>query len=83
MSSFKQRLPSKVGLNRLGIIRQARLIAFPCISTGRFRFSIEKAATTAVQTAKDAIAHSNITEIYFVCFDEQNFSAYVKELSIE
>ncbi len=58
-------------------------IAFPCISTGRFLFPIEKAAKIAVQTAKDAIAHGNIADIYFVCFDEQNFNEYTKALSIE
>ena len=57
-------------------------IAFPCISTGRFHFPIDKAAKIAVQSAKDAIAHGDITDIYFVCFDEQNLNEYTKELSI-
>ena len=67
----------------LAVQNNIRTIAFPCISTGRFRFPIEKAAKIAVQAAKNAIAYGSITEIYFVCFDEKNFHAYEKELSIE
>ena len=68
---------------RLAVQNKIESIAFPCISTGRFRFPIEKAAKIAVQTAKDAIAHRTIADIYFVCFDEQNFNEYAKALSME
>ena len=42
---------------------EIKSIAFPCISTGRFQFPIEKAAKTVVQKAKNAIAAGNITDI--------------------
>jgi O-acetyl-ADP-ribose deacetylase (regulator of RNase III) len=68
---------------KLAAQNKIKSIAFPCISTGRFRFPIEKAAQIAVQTAKDAIAHGNIADIYFVCHDEQNFNEYAKALNME
>lgn len=67
---------------RLAAQNKVKSIAFPCISTGRFHFPIDRAAKIAVQSAKDAIIQGDITDIYFVCFDEQNFKEYTKELSI-
>ena len=58
-------------------------IAFPCISTGRFEFPIGKAAETAVQTARDFINHGGITDVYFVCYDKQNFDEYTRVLNSE
>jgi O-acetyl-ADP-ribose deacetylase (regulator of RNase III) len=68
---------------RLAAQNRIKSIAFPCISTGRFHFPIEKAAKIAVQSARDANAYGNITDIYFVCFDEQNYKEYVKALNME
>lgn len=68
---------------RLAAQNRIKSIAFPCISTGRFHFPIEKAAKIAVQSASDSIAHGEITDIYFVCFDEQNYNEYAKALSME
>lgn len=68
---------------RLATQNKIKSIAFPCISTGRFHFPIEKAAQIAVHTAKNATADGNIADIYFVCFDEQNFNEYTKALSME
>lgn len=67
---------------KLAMQNGIKSIAFPCISTGRFRFPIEKAAEIAVQAAKDAIANGDITEVYFVCYDEQNFNEYRKLLGM-
>jgi len=66
---------------RLATQNKIKSIAFPCISTGRFHFPIEKAAQIAVHTAKNATADGDIADIYFVCFDEQNFNEYTKALS--
>jgi Predicted phosphatase homologous to the C-terminal domain of histone macroH2A1 len=68
---------------KLAVQNKIKSIAFPCISTGRFHFPIEKAARIAVQAARNAIADGNITDIYFVCFDEQNFNEYEKVLNTE
>jgi Predicted phosphatase homologous to the C-terminal domain of histone macroH2A1 len=68
---------------RLAAQNRIKSIAFSCISTGRFHFPIEKAAKIAVQSARDAIAHGEINDIYFVCFDEQNYNEYAKALGME
>lgn len=68
---------------RLAKQNEVKSIAFPCISTGRFHFPIDRAAKIAVQSAKDAIAQGDVADIYFVCFDEQNYNEYAKELSME
>ena len=68
---------------KLAMQNGIKSIAFPCISTGRFRFPIEKAAEIAIQTAKNAIAHSNVADVYFVCYDEQNFNEYSRVLDAE
>ena len=67
---------------RLAAQNKIKSIAFPSISTGRYHFPIENAAKIAVRSARDAIVHGDINEIYFVCFDEQNYNEYLKELSI-
>jgi O-acetyl-ADP-ribose deacetylase (regulator of RNase III) len=48
----------------------------------RFHFPFDKAAKIAVQSARDAIARGDITNIFFVCFDEWNFDEYKKEMSV-
>lgn len=50
-------------------------IAFPNISTGIYRFPKDKAAAIAVRAVQEFQAES-IKEIYFVCFDEENYVLY-------
>lgn len=55
-------------------------IAFPCISTGVYRYPKDKAATIAVNTVK-SLNNNNIT-VYFVCFLEENYKnimIYIKK----
>ena len=48
-------------------------IAFPNISTGVYRFPKDKAAKIAVRTVAEFLENrSAITEVVFVCFDEEN-----------
>ena len=52
-------------------------IAFPCISTGAYRFPPEQAAEIAVQSCKDFVkAHDFRGEIIFCCFSKGDFAAY-------
>jgi O-acetyl-ADP-ribose deacetylase (regulator of RNase III) len=52
-------------------------IAFPSISTGAYRFPVERAARIAVDTTKAALAvHPGIEEVRFVCFDAATKAAY-------
>ena len=57
-------------------------IAFPCISTGVYRFPKEKAAQIAINTVKENIPNlKQIQEIIFVCFSEQDKEIYNKYLT--
>lgn len=67
----------------LGIAKEqnCRSLAFPNISTGIYGFPKEKAATIAIRVVNDFLKENNIPEkIYFVCFDEENFSIYTNVL---
>lgn len=59
-----------------------RTIAFPNISTGVYGFPKDKAAIIAVDTVKEFIAAhpTELDEIYFVCFDEENYTLYAEKL---
>lgn len=54
-----------------------RSIAFPSISTGAYRFPIEKAARIAVETVRElAKAPSSVELIRFVCFSHSDWEVY-------
>lgn len=53
-----------------------RSIAFPNISTGIYRFPKELAAEIAINTVKKALLDSPEIEVYFSCFDEENYRIY-------
>lgn len=50
-------------------------IAFPNISTGIYHFPKDKAAAIALQAVQEFKAEY-IKEVYFVCFDEENYLLY-------
>ncbi|MCD4780394.1 MAG: O-acetyl-ADP-ribose deacetylase [Candidatus Omnitrophica bacterium] len=60
-----------------------KTIAFPCVSTGVYRFPKALAAQIAVDTVYDIVQHQNmfIAKVIFVCFDLENFMIYQKLLS--
>lgn len=55
-------------------------IAFPGISTGVYGYPIAEAAQVSLHTVQDWIdAHPNVTmDVYFCCFRDIEFDAYVK-----
>ena len=54
-----------------------KTIAFPCISTGVYRFPKDRAARIAVSTTKEVLGQDRkIESIVFTCFDEENFGIY-------
>lgn len=62
---------------------QARSISFPAISTGAYRFPLERAARIAVRTVKLRLEASDISDVYFVCFDAETLSIYEQLLPEE
>ena len=54
-------------------------IAFPAISCGVYGYPVEQAAAIAVNTILEAAAkYPDITDVYFVCFNDAVYSAYKK-----
>lgn len=55
-----------------------RSISFPSISTGAYRFPIERAAGIAVKTVREFLKEHNFDEVRFVLFSEGDFNVYKK-----
>ena len=54
-----------------------RTMDFPSISTGVYRFPLDRAASVAVATIADFLkAHPEIERVRMVCFDERTKAAY-------
>lgn len=52
-------------------------IAFPCISTGRYRFPLDLAAKTAIETVvRYANETSKLEKVIFICNDQLNYTHY-------
>ncbi|MEY4684868.1 MAG: hypothetical protein RLZ25_1327 [Pseudomonadota bacterium] len=61
---------------------KARSIAFPCISTGVFRFPKELATRIAVESVLGSISEpSSLQEIIFCCFSESDLQGYLEVLN--
>ena len=57
-------------------------IAFPAISTGAYRFPLERAARIAVREVRAALArYPEIEKVYLVCFSDSACRAYEAALS--
>lgn len=53
-----------------------KTIAFPCISTGCYKFPKDEAARIAIKVAKQFV--DNFERIIFVCFSELDYKLYQK-----
>lgn len=52
-------------------------VAFPCISTGIYRFPFELAAEIAVTVVRDFLQHpSSLKRVVFCCFSERDLEVY-------
>lgn len=61
---------------------QARSIAFPCISTGVYRYPAEEAARIAVDTVRAVAADMpGIESIVFCCFSDTDLAIYRRLLA--
>ena len=66
----------------MAVENNIRTIAFPSISTGIYRFPVERAAKIAVATVKKFLRENpdKIDEVLWVLFDEKTESIYEKEV---
>ena len=70
--------------NAFALVEQHSIatVAFPAISTGAYRFPLERAARIAVfETSQFLAGNKQVTEVRFVCFDAANEQAYRRALS--
>ena len=62
---------------KLALENGLETIAFPNISTGIYGFPKEKAAEIAVKTVTQfLLGNDQIRQVYFVCFDQENYQLY-------
>lgn len=56
---------------------QLHSVAFPCISTGVYRFPKERAARIAVNTIRQQLEHCpSVARVVFVCFSREDLLLY-------
>ena len=61
----------------LAVKNDIRTIAFPSISTGAYRFPVERAAVIAITEIKRFLQRdSSIEKVWLVCFDEDTYQQY-------
>lgn len=66
---------------QLAVENGVKTIAFPNISTGIYHFPKPEAAAIAIETVQQFIANDNsLSEVFFVCFDDENFTLYKTNL---
>jgi O-acetyl-ADP-ribose deacetylase (regulator of RNase III) len=66
---------------QLALAHGVKTIAFPNISTGVYRFPKPNAAAIAIETVQQFLAtDNNLEEVFFVCFDDENYNLYKKKL---
>jgi O-acetyl-ADP-ribose deacetylase (regulator of RNase III) len=66
---------------KLAIENGVKTIAFPAISTGVYRFPLERATKIAITEAKKILEkNESIEKVIFVCFDQETYESYKKEL---
>ena len=67
---------------RLGLENNIRTIAFPAISTGVYRFPMDRAASIAVTETHNFLSDNpELEKVIFVCFDQAALNVYKEVLS--
>ncbi len=60
---------------------QLKTVSFPSISTGAYRFPLERATKIAITEAINFLKRNNFVEkIVFVCFNNRVYDCYISEL---
>ena len=65
---------------RLAAEHGCKTVAFPSVSTGIYRFPLDKASVIAVGTILEFLKQHPDMEVQMVCFDENTFRYYKKAL---
>jgi O-acetyl-ADP-ribose deacetylase len=66
---------------KLAVENNVRTLAFPCISTGVYRFPFELAARIAYKTIRAFLdAGPSIAQVYLVCFSEEDKTKYMEAI---
>jgi O-acetyl-ADP-ribose deacetylase (regulator of RNase III) len=61
-----------------------KTIAFPSISTGAYRFPIERAARIAIETIRECLrAMKGMDRVVFVCFSKRDYDVYTSALALK
>ena len=61
---------------------EARTVAFPSVSTGGYRFPLDRAAPIALGAVRNHLAENELPErVTFVLFDERTYAAYERALA--
>ena len=64
----------------LAVRHELKTLAFPAISTGSFRFPLERAARLALEEITRFLSHATLLEqVTCVCYDGETLSAYESE----
>jgi O-acetyl-ADP-ribose deacetylase len=67
---------------QLAVENSIKTIAFPCISTGAYRFPFDKAALIAIETIDDFLKNQlSIEKVFLVVFGEKDFRNYERILN--
>jgi O-acetyl-ADP-ribose deacetylase (regulator of RNase III) len=66
---------------RLAEKHKLRTVAFPSISTGAYRFPIDRASQIAVKAVRDYLKESReIERVLFVCYSESDLKVYLQQI---
>lgn len=68
---------------RLAAEQGCKTVAFPSISTGIYRFPLEKASVIAVKTIQEFLMGHPDMDVQMVCFDRETFGYYQEALEAE
>lgn len=67
---------------QLALEKQCKSIAFPCISTGIYKYPKDKAAEVAVKTVGDFLLNDKtLQRVIFCCFSQEDYRVYQKLLT--
>ncbi len=84
-NSNEENLLANAYLNslKLAVKNSIETIAFPNISTGVYGFPKEKASRIAIETVTTFLSENDqIRQVYFVCFDLENYELYKQLLDL-